>query len=153
MVEAEKVQAQVFKYNFEVEISRSAEVVWPAMVEQINEWWMSDFRVLGADSVISLSDQPGGMLLEKGANGEFLEWYRVQMCQPGKVLYLVGHLAPDWGGPTTSMLKLALAGDGSRCVLSVSDGLSGNVSEASAKSAEDGWRSMFGDSFKRYAER
>ena len=153
MTSPSQVQAQVFKYDFAIEIAKSAQRVWPLLINDINHWWSADFRVLGEDSAVSLDPRPGGMLLEEGANGDFLEWYRVQMAQSGKALYLVGDLAPDWGGPSTSMLKLALTDSADGCVLTVSEGLSGCVSEASVQSAEAGWRTLFGECFKQYAQR
>ena len=31
--------------------------------------------------------------------GGSLRWFSVHMCKPGEALYLIGYLAPDWGGP------------------------------------------------------
>ena len=92
-------------------------------------------------------------MVETGADGGSLEWYRVQMVSPGQAIYLTGDLAPDWGGPTISMLKLAVEERGSGGALIVSDALLGNVTEASAQSAETGWKSLFGDGLKAFAER
>ena len=143
---------KIFQYKFEVPIKKPAAKVWALMTGEINSWWMNDFRVLGEDSVVSLEATTGGMLEERNGAGDCLEWYRVQMCQPQKALYLVGNLAPDWGGPTVSMMKLAIESQEDACVLSVTDALLGNVSEASAKSAESGWEMMFRDGLARFAE-
>ena len=48
MTQPEKSTAQICNYSFEVAIAKSAEAVWPLMIEKLNDWWMSDFRVLGA---------------------------------------------------------------------------------------------------------
>ncbi|XOV77368.1 MAG: SRPBCC domain-containing protein [Aestuariibacter sp.] len=151
-MEIEQSSANIFKYQFDIAINQSVNKVWAVMFDQINEWWMGDYRALGSDSVISLQPQPGGTLLESSGDGATLEWYRVQMCIPNKSLHLVGYLAPDWGGPTTSMLKLSLAEEGDTCVLTVSDALVGNVTEGSAKSAKNGWREMFQSGLKRFVE-
>ncbi len=145
--------ARIYKYEFEVPIKRSAGKVWSLMTDEVNSWWMNDFRALGEKSTMTLDAQTGGLLVERNENGESLEWYRVQMCQPEKALYLNGYLAPDWGGPTLSMLKLALEVEGDACLLNVSDALMGNVTEASAKSAQSGWEMMFRDGLGRFAER
>lgn len=144
--------ARIYKYQFDVSIKRPASELWKLMTDKINNWWMNDFRVLGENSVVSLNAETGGLLVERNENGESLEWYRVQMCQPEKALYLNGYLAPDWGGPTMSMLKLAIEPQNEACILTVSDALMGNVSEASAKSAESGWEKMFRDGLGRFAE-
>ena len=152
MTKPELTDSNIFKYEFEVPIKCPTEKVWAILTDNIDQWWMNDFRALGEGSVMSLSAKTGGSLLETGKNGDTLEWYRVQMCVGGQSLYLVGYLAPDWGGPTISMLKLALEADGETCLLKVSDGLLGNTSESAAKNAEDGWLQMFGDGLKAYAE-
>ncbi|MEE4537735.1 MAG: hypothetical protein V2J51_04490 [Erythrobacter sp.] len=149
---SELTDAKIIKYQFEVPIQRSASDIWPLMIDQIDDWWMDDFRALGEGSNLTLNAETGGQLIEIAADGSALEWYRVQMVVPGKALYLVGYMAPDWGGPTTSMLKLAIEEHRENCALVVSDALLGNVSEASASSAEGGWRTLFGDAFKAFVE-
>ncbi len=144
--------SKIFKYQFEISIAREADAVWSLMTDEINDWWMSDFRAMGEGSVMSLRAEMGGALVETGKNGESLEWYRVQMCVPGKSIYLVGYMAPDWGGPTVSMLKLALEPKDGAALLTVSDALMGNITESSVKSAQGGWQTLFGDGLKAHAE-
>jgi len=144
--------AKIIKYQFEVPIQRSASDIWSLMVDQIDHWWMNDFRALGEGSKVTLNAETGGQLIESAEDGSALEWYRVQMVSPGKSLYLVGYMAPDWGGPTTSMLKLAVEDRGEGGALIVSDALLGNVTERSASSAEGGWKMLFGDGLKGFAE-
>lgn len=145
--------ARIIKYRFEVPIKRSATDIWTLMIDEIDAWWMNDFRALGEGSKVTLNAAIGGQLIESAADGSSLEWYRVQMVSPGKSLYLVGYMAPDWGGPTTSMLKLAVEDRDNGGALIVSDALSGNVTEASARSAEDGWKTLFGDGLKGFVEK
>jgi len=146
-------EAKIIKYQFEIPIMRSAADIWSIMIEQIDDWWMSDFRALGEGSKVSLDAGVGGQLIETGADGSALEWYRVQMVSPGTSLYLVGYMAPDWGGPTTSMLKLSVEDRDEGGALIVSDALLGNVTESSASSAEGGWKMLFGDGLKAFAEK
>jgi uncharacterized protein YndB with AHSA1/START domain len=145
-------ETRIFKYQFETAIKRDVDAVWSLMTDGINDWWMTDFRALGEGSVMSLRAEMGGGLVESGKTGESLEWYRVQMCMPGKSIYLVGYMAPDWGGPTVSMLKLALEPKDGASLLTVSDALMGNITESSIKSAQSGWETMFRDGLKAHAE-
>lgn len=145
--------AKIIKYEFEVPIKRNAKAIWSEMINEIDLWWMSDFRALSEDSKVTFDAKKGGQLLESAKDGSTLEWYRVQMVCPEKSLYLVGNIAPDWGGPTTSMLKLSLEDRDDGGVLIVSDALLGSVTEASAKSAEDGWKRLFVDGLKAHVER
>ncbi|WP_209348054.1 hypothetical protein [Pontixanthobacter sp. CEM42] len=150
---SEPTDAKIVKYQFEVPIKRSPADIWDLMINHIDAWWMEDFRALGEGSTVTLGAEAGGQLVETGSDGSVLEWYRVQMITPGKSLYLVGYLAPDWGGPTTSMLKLAVEERDDGGVLSVSDALHGNVTESSAGAAEGGWKMLFNDGLKGLAEK
>lgn len=145
--------ARIIKYQFEVPIKRSCADIWKCLIDEIDVWWSDDFRALGAGSTVTLNAHPGGQLIESAADGSSLEWYRVQMVSPGKSLYLVGYMAPDWGGPTTSMLKLEIEDRDTDSVLIVSDALSGNVTEASSSSAQSGWKVLFGTGLKGFAEK
>lgn len=147
------IDTKIVKYQFELPINRSASDIWSIMINRIDDWWMSDFRALGEGSIVTLNAVVGGQLIETGADGSALEWYRVQMVSPGKALYLVGYMAPDWGGPTTSMLKLSVEDRDQASVLNVSDALMGNVTEKTASSAKDGWKMLFGDGLKAFAEK
>ncbi|MEP3226542.1 MAG: hypothetical protein ABJO01_11245 [Parasphingorhabdus sp.] len=149
----EITDAKIIKYQFEVPINRSPADIWDVMINKIDAWWMDDFRALGNGSIVTLNAERGGQLIESNADGADLEWYRIQMVSPGQALYLVGYMAPDWGGPTTSMLKLAVEERSDGGALVVSDALLGNVTEASANSAESGWKILFGDGLKNFAER
>lgn len=144
--------ARMFTYKLDITIARPPEDVWSVLTTRINDWWLPDFRVLGQGSAMSLNPSVGGALLEKSADGGFLEWYRVQMCVPGALLFLVGHVAPDWGGPTVSTVSITLKGEGDSTILGVSDGLIGNVTEKSAIEAETGWKSLLDDGLKALAE-
>ena len=152
MTELNVTDSKIIKYQFEVNIARVPSDVWSLMTDNIDAWWMNDFRALGEDSKISLSPKTGGLLLEDSPQGGSLEWYKVQMCTPGVALYLIGYMAPDWGGPTISMLKLGVETRERGTALIVSDALMGHVTESSAKSAASGWERLFGRGFKEYAE-
>lgn len=144
--------SKIIQYQLEVSIAQTPDKVWSIMTDSIDAWWMNDFRALGENSKVSLSPSTGGQLLEESPEAGSLEWYRVQMCTPGVALYLVGYMAPDWGGPTISMLKLGVEAREQGSALIVSDALMGNVTESSAQSAASGWETLFGSGLKDYAE-
>lgn len=144
--------AQIRQFELEIAISASEHRVWQALTEETNAWWLADFRALGEGSAVTFDAKPGGHLVENTADGGALVWYTVQMVQPGSALYLVGHTAPDWGGPTLSMLKLSLEASADGCTLRVSDSLVGRVSEQQASSLKSGWAQLFGQGLKNHAE-
>jgi len=138
----------------ELEIAIEAPVgrVWRALVEEIDAWWLPDFRVVGEGSVLSLDARAGGGLVERLEGGGSLLWYTVQMCVPETSLHLVGHLAPEWGGPAISMLELALEGSGGHTRLRVRDALFGNVNESTGGSQCEGWQALFGRGLREHVE-
>jgi uncharacterized protein YndB with AHSA1/START domain len=144
--------SQIHQFELEITIAASKSRVWEALTEETNAWWLADFRALGEGSTVTFDAKPGGHLVENTPDGGGLVWYSVQMAQPGSALYLVGHTAPDWGGPTLSMLKLSLEATEDGCTLKVSDSLVGRVSEQQAKSLKSGWAQLFGEGLKAHAE-
>ncbi|MEM9480217.1 MAG: hypothetical protein AAGA58_11250, partial [Verrucomicrobiota bacterium] len=83
-----------------------------------------------------------------------LQWYAVQCYLPAqKKLYLVGHLAPEFGGPSTTSMTLSLEEfDGDRCRLSIHDAHLGNVDQKTIDSLSSGWDQIFREGLKRHVE-
>lgn len=154
MIGAKTTAAACCQYEMEIAIEAPRERVWKAIFEEANMWWLPDFHVAGSDSVVSFDPQPGGSgLLESTSDGGGLLWYGVQMYLPADFqIYLVGHIAPEWGGPTTSNLRLSLVESDTGCILRVMDARHGNVDDQQVQSYESGWRQLFGDGLKKYVE-
>lgn len=138
----------------EIAIAAPRAKVWKAIFEETDHWWLSDFRATGSESVVTFDPKPGGRgLMEDTANGGGLLWYGVQMYLPEQFkIYLIGHIAPEWGGPTTSSLKLAIEESDSGCVLKVTDARHGNVTEKHLQSCQNGWKQLFTDGLKKFVE-
>lgn len=154
MIGAKTVAAACHQYELEIEIEAPRERVWRAIFEESNMWWLPDFHVAGPDSIVTFDPNPGGKgLLEETSDGGGLQWYSVQMYAPSEFkVYLIGHIAPEWGGPTTSSLKLALLETDAGCVLQVTDARHGHVDETQVDSFEDGWLQLFTDGLKKFVE-
>lgn len=145
--------AQVAQYELEIEIDAGRERVWRALLEETNSWWLPDFHMVDAQSVVTFDTGPGGSLIEQVPGGGSLKWYDVQYFLPDQFkIYLVGHMAPEWGGPSTSSLSLAIDERDGGCVLKVTDAHFGNVTEASVESLSNGWRQLFGEGLKPFVE-
>lgn len=146
--------ANCFQFELEIEIAASRDRVWKAIFEETNFWWLPDFHVADPDSTITLDPQPGGRgLIEETSDGGGLQWYTVQMYLPRQFkVYLVGNIAPEWGGPTTSNLKLALEATDQGCVFKLSDARHGNIDQQQTQSFQDGWRELFTKGLKSYCE-
>ncbi len=154
MIGAKTTSAACHQYEMQISIEASRERVWKAIFEETNLWWLPDFHVAGPDSVVTFDPHPGGRgLLESTPDGGGLLWYSVQMYMPSDFkVYLVGQIAPEWGGPATSSLRLSLTESDSGCVLRVTDARHGNVDEQQVQSYEDGWKQLFGDGLKKFVE-
>ena len=83
--------------------------------------------------------------------GGSLLWSTVAQCVPGRLLELVGHLSPDYGGPATSMLKLELEPAGETTLLKLRDALVGHLSPTVSKTMRDGWMQLFTDGLAAHA--
>ena len=154
MIGAKKSDASCVSYELEIEILASRERVWEAIFDETNLWWLPDFHMVGSGSVVTFDPVPGGSgLVERLENGGGLLWYDVQFCLPNDFkIYLVGHVAPDWGGPSVSHLKLALNESEAGCVLSITDAQHGNVDLKNVQSLQDGWAGLFTEGLKKFVE-
>lgn len=146
--------AQCCSYELEVEIAAPRESVWTAIFDDVQSWWLPDFHILGTESTIQFERAPGGRgLIEELPDGTSLQWYTVQMILPREFkVYLAGHIAPDWGGPATSMLQLEVEEIETGCRLRVTDARHGNVDEKQVESSQGGWQQLFGDGLKIFVE-
>ena len=141
-------------YELSIEIEASSQSVWHAIASNTNAWWLPDFHMVGADSVVEFRAEAGGQLIEKIEGGGSLLWYTVHMVDPGRTVQMVGQSFPGWGGPGTSMLKLSLEAndDDSVTTLQVSDSVFGKCSDEHIDSLIEGWTVLFRDGLKKYVE-
>lgn len=138
--------------ELEVAISAPRERVWQALTNEINAWWLGDYRMVAPDSVVTLDARAGGVMIEQKAGGGSLLWYTIVMVTPGETLHMVGHIAPPWGGPALAMLELTLKEDGAGTRLEIRDAILGPESTTKAANLDAGWRALFGDGLKGYVE-
>lgn len=146
--------AGVASYELEIAINAPCGRVWKAITEETNAWWLPEFHMVGEGSTVTFDTRAGGGLIEELEGGGSLLWATVHLHQPQAFsIYLVGHTAPEWGGPTTSHLKLALEATGDEsCILQVTDALHGHIDEEHLKQLEHGWTWLFTDGLKRFVE-
>lgn len=147
-----QVAASVVQYEFEIAISADRATVWGALTEQVSAWWLKDFHVLGADSIVTLDPVAGGRLVEQNGDKGLL-WYTVIAVAPHEMLSLAGHCTPEWGGPCTTLLTLKLVEEGAATRLVVTDALYGKVTEGQVDSLRSGWMQMFDTGLRGFVER
>ncbi|MDG1874500.1 MAG: hypothetical protein P8J27_11355 [Mariniblastus sp.] len=67
-------------------------------------------------------------------------------------IFLNGHIATAWGGPTISSLKRELIKTERGCALQIRDSQHGNVGQDQMSSSKSGWEQLFGFGLKKYVE-
>lgn len=149
---AKTLEVRAAQYELEIRIDGSRDKVWKALTEETNAWWLPDFHMVGEGSVVHFDARAGGQMIESRADGGSLLWFTVQWCTPGEVLHLSGHVAPDWGGPATSLLKIALEDADGGTLVRFTDAHFGHVSDENLASLEDGWKQLLGSGLKPYVE-
>lgn len=141
------------RIELEIRIAAAPERVWKALVDDTGAWWPKDFYITADPRPMTLEAKAGGRLFERGKNGSELLWFTVFAIDPEKSMDLVGHLAPAYGGPATTMLHLELEPDGGGAtLLKVSDAIFGHIGEK-LQTIKDGWHIIFHDNFKAFIER
>jgi hypothetical protein len=141
---ADRNAPRIVEVRFTLPLGRHAGRPWSRIVDDIDAWWPSDYRAL-PNSRMQLDPRPGGALLERGAGSDGLLWYTVQAVVSGQWMSLVGHIAPPWGGPSLSLLRLELRTEaGGNGEIEIVDSLVGRVD---GPAVEAGWRAIFGACF------
>lgn len=134
-----------------IEIKAPVAKVWEALIKDIGSWWHSDFYAIPG-SEIKLEPHVGGRLFEKAADGSEGLWYSVNGFYPEQSIEMAGFLRPEYGGPSTSLLKLSLEARGDVTVLHIDDAIFGVIGAKTEGSVAAGWRTLFGDGLKKYVE-
>lgn len=155
MIGAKTEAAGVAMYELAITIEAPRERVWRAFFEETDAWWLPDFRMTGEGASVAFEPRAGGQLIETNPDGGSLLWYTIQSISPSMfTFYVTGHIAPDWGGPSTSMMKFTIE-EGERpgsCTLRITDSHHGHIDEKNLQSLHDGWTQMFTGGLKAFVE-
>ncbi len=141
--------ASVVQHELEIEIHGPTARVWRALVEEMDAWWLPDFRMCGGSKRVVLEPTVGGRWYEDAGKGGLL-WGHVIAIDPGKTIHLAGHIAPPWGA-SQYLMQIAVESKG-KGTLKVSHAMFGRVTDEGAACSEEGWRRIFGDGLKRFVE-
>ncbi len=144
-------EVRAVQYEFEVDIAASPQRVWRSLTDQLGAWWLPDFHMLGPDSIVTLEPVPGGRLFEQCGDKGLL-WYTVLAIAPNESLSLAGYCTQDWSGPHSTLLTVKLAAMGKSTRVTISDALYGRVTDEQVASSSSGWKMLFTDGLKRFAE-
>jgi DNA-binding transcriptional ArsR family regulator/uncharacterized protein YndB with AHSA1/START domain len=136
------------RVELEIDIAAPPPRVWTSLTAHTTQWWPKSFYT-GPAKAFLFEPRIGGRLYEDWGGGAGVIWYVVFAVNPGVSIDLQGNLAVPFG-PGISLLHLELAPHGTGTRFAVSDSTFGSGGDAQAKEA--GWREVFGDGLKRFAE-
>jgi hypothetical protein len=135
-----------------LEIARPHPVVWRGFTRDVHLWWPKDFYATESTKRIVFEVKPGGRLYEDAGDGNGLVWYSVIAVDAPNAITLSGFIAPPFGGPATSLLRVAFSAQGkSATSMEVTDSTFGCLGDSST--TEEGWRMLFEGGFKAWIER
>ena len=139
-------------HRLTLEIAKPQAAVWKAFTGEVHSWWPKDFYATEAPHRMVFEVKPGGRLYEDAGAGNGLVWYQVIALDAPNSISLAGFIAPPFGGPATSLLRIGFSAKGkSSTVMEVADSTFGCLGDS--KTTEDGWRMLFDDGFKAWVER
>jgi uncharacterized protein YndB with AHSA1/START domain len=134
----------------EVTIHAAQARVWAALVNETTHWWPTGFYSSARTKTFVIEPRLGGRVGEDCGNGEGFNWYTVNGVESPNYLQLVGYMAPPFGGPFCSLLRLELNATGAaETKLTITDAVFGQVAGCDNAS---GWRQIFDDGFRAYVE-
>lgn len=139
-------------HRLSLEIAKPHDAVWKAFTGDVHLWWPKDFYATESPKRIVFEVKPGGRLYEDAGDGNGLVWYHVIALDAPNSITMSGFIAPPFGGPATSLLRVEFSAQGKAgTVMEVIDSTFGCLADTSA--TEEGWRMLFEDGFKAWVER
>jgi uncharacterized protein YndB with AHSA1/START domain len=139
-------------HRISLEIAKPHAAVWKAFTGDVHRWWPKDFYATESTKRIVFEVKPGGRLYEDAGDGNGLVWYHVIAVDAPNAITMSGFIAPPFGGPATSLLRVAFSPRGrSVTEMEITDSTFGCLGDA--KSTEEGWRMLFEGGFKNWVER
>ena len=136
----------------EVPIEAPIERVWRALVVDTASWWHRDFFTSAAPKGFHIEPRLGGHMFEDWGEGAGQIWGHVEGVQSPSYLQVVGDTAKDWGGPSRNHMSWRLSEDGGTTLVRFEHTLFGHITAETEASLESGWRQLFVDCLKAYAE-
>jgi len=79
-----------------VQVNADPDVVWRALVDQVDDWWPKDHSWWGEQTRFRIDAHAGGCFCESHGDRS-AEHMRVSLVEPGKLLRMTGGLGPLQG--------------------------------------------------------
>lgn len=147
-----KAEVSSATHKLTLEIAKPHAAVWTAFTRDVHLWWPKDFYATESTQRIVFEVKPGGRLYEDAGKGNGLVWYHVIAVDAPNAITMSGFIAPPFGGPATSLLRVAFSAQGkSNTVMEVTDSTFGCL--GGPGTTEEGWRMLFEGGFKAWVDR
>lgn len=143
----------VSRVEIDVPLAVAPERAWDALTRRTSDWWRRDFYTSAETRGFVIEPVVGGRAYEQIGDAGGLLWFRVEGIEPPRRLRLAGTLWPAFGGPSQSLVEIALEARDGGSLLRLSDCLFGANVASARKSIEEGWRLLFAESFRAFVER
>ena len=139
-------------HRLTLEIAKPHAAIWKAFTDDVHLWWPKDFYATESPKRIVFEVKPGGRLYEDAGDGNGLVWYHVIALDAPNSISLSGFIAPPFGGPATSLLRVAFSfRTKTATLMEVTDSTFGCLGDPGA--TEAGWRMLFEGGFKSWIEK
>ena len=144
--------ARTIEIKMEIPIAANQELVWDCLAQDMSIWWRKDFYTSPNTEKMILEPWVGGRMYEDYGDNNGLLWANVIVMNKPHVMEFRGHMTPQFGGPATTFTKLSLKEDGDQTILTLENTVFGAISEGTEDSLSGGWKMLYEDAFKSYAE-
>lgn len=147
----EAVMSELRSIHVEAEavIEAACEQVWHALVADTRAWWGAPYH-RGAAQDIELDAQPGGLLLERWADGGGAVWGTVTGLEPERLLEITGPVGMP--GPVAGVVRISLEPRDGTTVVRLSHEAAGRVDEDTQRGYGLGWEDLLGVRLKAFVE-
>jgi len=150
---AKTTQCRSATLELEIAIEAAPAQVWKAFTNEIDEWWLPDFRVTGSPRGVVFESQVGGRVYEDQGDGQGLLWFHVLSLAEPASMHLAGQICPPFGGPATTQLYVTLEESASGTLLKITNALVGNIDESTVETTREGWRMLFEQGLRQWVEK
>ena len=138
--------------DVQIPVKKPRTTVWTSLFEQTTAWWPSDYYATTHPSRMVFEPILGGRLYEEAERGSGLLWYTVIAIEPPLSINLAGHIAPPFGGPATSLLRIDLESTSeTTSLIRISDSVFGCIDTNTKPRIAEGWLTVF-SSAKKFSE-
>lgn len=152
-VKATQDRFGVADVRIELRYDAPPSAVWKALVKDTSAWWPRDFYAGEKPRGMLIEPKLGGRMYEDWGRGAGAIWFMVFAVDPARLLEMVGHLHPPWGGPAITRVRIELAHEGKKATLfKLADTITGRVDDGKREQVQSGWMQLFDQAMRKHVE-